>query len=739
MLYLAKTKQVMRLSLSSFLAVLLFSALCFSCSKNNNPNNTDTGENNPPVNQNNPTEFKLKSGVVYFEEASTKHLIEVDDETIILKDGIPVSMVPAIGEIIMAAQGETTPSGFLGKVISVESTSEGKEVKTESVALDEVFEELSIDTVIDVSDSLDQLVDEEGNVIKTRDEDNSIWEEFEEDGEEGESTKAEYVSGQQKTKSIAIQSDFFSGNIILSTGLNVRVKIENGVLLDYDVQLKTATSITGRLTFEGEKNLAINTKTLRLPGAVMIGPIALRPAIVYGFSIVAEGTVKMDGPMTIGLGSSTTRWRMNAEPTTFLDKSLGVKSEADYLDCDGSIKFQGRVGFQFGVFSQNLLAFGVDCRPYVAIGLSGSMEMQDELVMSKNLEARISGSMGPLGVYFVSRFFSSKLNDEKRISIDTPELSYVVPLFDKGTGLRCEKKIEDWKLSGQFGNLKLMMDVEEKGYALFKNGQNNPVQLQAVQEGETKADTEVVFNIPDNPMQYMVRPYNRVKDYLFYGAPIGNYISRIVKGRESYYFDYDSNGRLTQIKKVESDGYETSITYNYSGESIQLVGSYSNGEIEMDSRGRIVSFTESFSGDNVNKMTFSYMENGIRINEKHTGPMEWEWYYIVNTSGGDQVSETIYEGESPTTTSYSFADHPNDYSIDFTHYFFDDLGNFLPPFLAFPGFNNEHLLESYTSSYYGRIPFSYTFDEKKRVSSVVWTTYDTFRLDFYYTDLFENE
>lgn len=713
-------------------ALLLF--ITFSCEKpgtSGDPSGNDNYEYSD--------DFVLKEGVIYFDQTNAKYLVVKDEDWLVLKNDAPATLVPVVGNIVLASQSDNTPYGFMGRVSSVTETAEGKEIRAESVALDEVFEELHLEKNIDIAEQLDELVDEDGNPVEVETIDNSFWDQFNSENEDEVKTKTEYIHEEHFTKAISLSAQFLKGSLILSSNLYTKINIEKGIIHDYSIVLRSATSISGRLSFRGKANKEFG-KTVRLPGAIWVGPIALRPAIVYGLGLTVSGEVSMDGPLTIGLSSTTTRWENNNPGRTFIDKSHPVSCKATYLNCDGSFTINGQIGIQFGVFGQRLLALGIDWQPDISIGLSGEMHMEDKKMMVRDPEARISGSFGTFGAYLDGKFIKKLMKDKVRVSVQTPSLSYVIPLFDRGDKHKCFKKTGEWGLSGEFGKQELFLNIEKKGYALFKVGQEEPVSIQAapsISASVKSADTEFSFKVPDNPLDYCVRTLNILKDdsgkeYQFFGHLVGDFIKSIsVQYGTDYHctlpFEYDEFGRLVSAGSYRYSYAESSliITGGRYGFPVEDTLMPQEWHISLDSNGTITG--GSYSSGKSTELSITSGCSSYRFPES-------DYEHYVDFSWENNTLTQIHEhGEIPMSEGkVDIFDHYYDYSYgsyrnslgttDLSNYIMDMQ---IPPFVLIPGIVSEFLptgytfTQKYSSGYTSKetIGFSYTLDDVGRIHS----------------------
>ena len=135
-----------------FFSWILAVVLLLSCSD-------DKNEQTPQTPFNEPT-----SEVKVYTEAEANYVAEEPSEnTLVFGSNTPDNVLPKVGEIIQMPISESTPYGFLGRVISVDK-SEKITVSTETVPLEEAFPNLSLDADLTEMQNV-ELIDEDGNPV----------------------------------------------------------------------------------------------------------------------------------------------------------------------------------------------------------------------------------------------------------------------------------------------------------------------------------------------------------------------------------------------------------------------------------------------------------------------------------------------------------------------------------------------------------------------------------------------
>ena len=113
-----------------------------------------------------------------FNENITQYFTEVTGSYIRVSSDIPDSRLPEEGAVIVCLATENTPYGYLGRIMSIEETTDGYVWHTGPAALTDAFESLHMDESIDAMAQVEEMVDEDGKRYDFEIVDNSIWDEI---------------------------------------------------------------------------------------------------------------------------------------------------------------------------------------------------------------------------------------------------------------------------------------------------------------------------------------------------------------------------------------------------------------------------------------------------------------------------------------------------------------------------------------------------------------------------------
>lgn len=473
--------------------------------------------------------YVLKSTTKYFDGNNAGYAHVIDASTVHILSNAPAALVPAAGDVVLVGVSEQAPDGFMGKAVSIEKTAEYSVVKTEPASLEEIFEELHVDTTLEVFQECTSLVDEDGNEYACNAVDDKIWDalsgEEEEDVDIGDYVKSKASIGGEKsfTKSLPIKTSTFFGDLIMRSELSVKIDLQRGKIQDYDIVVNNKSYLEGSLGVSGggKAITLVPQVTLRLPVSIPVGGIIiLRPAIVSSITLVPQGSIKIAGKVRFGISDTIVRYHNGTHTETRGDMPP-VSVSSEYLDCEGSLTLKPRVALQFGVWGQSILAFGVDATPDLVVELSGKVYMSDKSLLDKKLTARATFAPS-FGIYLYSKLFSSVFNNI-RASVSIPSVSYDLDVLNWPTDRKLiRSEPGEFKVSAGF-NGKTLMEVDEAGFALFLPEEEEPVKKVPAKKSASSvkalssSESSVEIEYTGDPLKYIVRPYNKVKDYYFYG------------------------------------------------------------------------------------------------------------------------------------------------------------------------------------------------------------------------------
>lgn len=695
----------------------LLAVFCLAACTSTEPDNGGNGEMGRKTQF---PSFRLKSNTVYFGGEYEQFVSVVDTNTLVIAEKTPEGLLPKEGEVVFVPYSSKNPSGFMGRVTTVTKSAGAMTVETEACALEDVFEELHLDEEVSVSQYMDSVEDEDGNLVACELLPDDIWEDTQAamdslanlSGEQA-SSKAALQNSASYTRIIPFKYEGITGKVILSASVAVKIDISDGKLTDYNIVLKKKSfiSVHAEASLEKEiKKKLIPLKTFRIPAYIPVGPIVLRPAVLCSLDFFSSGNVKIGANIGVGVDEVTNRWHNGVKTTTFGDNNPNYVS-AYYLDAEGKIGLEGRIALQLGVFGQKLLAFGIDAIPKVTVGLSGKIDMDNKDLLKTDLEANLTLG-GSLGIYLYCKLLSSQW-ENLRTSIELPSKTWSLDLLDSGEGLKVTKESGTWRAHGDFAG-KQFMKLDEEGFALFRLDQDEPVDLKAVMKGKTPSTKagmdidEVSFTIKGDPSQYYVCPYNKVGAYCFYGNGIQKLIKRIKKSSDEYSLSYDGQGRLV---KVETNGGDT-WTYAYSKNCVLFESRFDVVTGYLNDDGLLLTVLDAYNDGEMHNTTTSTLSYDEFLNPS----LNSKWQY----SGGNHVSS----GEKNSYwRAYEYGTQADNLNLDLFHFVIDETGLELIPLVSFPHIHNRNLCTAILNydkdKLEDRFNLSYTLDKDGDVITIL--------------------
>lgn len=730
----------LRFALFPWIIILCCFLSCNPAELPDNQDGTNNGEQEASVNESGlvlSEGIVLKPGVKYFKADAQPYIEVLDTNLVSISSGIPDALKVAEGDIILVDCSDAAPLGFMGKVASIRPDGEKFIVHTMAASLEEVFDELHIDTSIDAFANAESFIDDDGVAYAATTVSNSFWEEIETGGKntnDAVSPKTKEGVSFLTIKRIPFNRGGFEGFIYLSSSVAVKIDIKKGHVQEYDLVMERQSYISGKmgLKIKGGATISVLPEvTLGLPVGIPVAPgIVLQPLICASLKAELEGEVNMGSYMYVGLEKSTTRLH-DGEHTMTSENNGSFKLSPYYLDCEGSVEIIPRVAVKFDVWGLRMLGFGVDAQASLKFTLDGKMEMVDKMKMTKELMCDVERG-GSVGAFLYGKLFDDK---EIRISVAIPSESYTVDLFDVGKGIKVEKSVGSWSLNAAFDD-DPFLSVDEKGFALFKSGEEEPVLLVSMNPNATTKgdDTPRSVSVPGNPLNYYLRPYNLIvserdgKKYYFYGKKVGDYVKSILvrfgpEYRTTLSFKYDDYGRI-----ISAGTYK----YQYSENSVHIEGALkgfpfadTGGELytwnlTLDNEGRLTSGSGSFAGVSY---VFSSGFRSLRHPDytSHYMNLSYDNGNLVHIleHGEDPVSDNVYIWNHNYSFSYDSRYNPANI-VDIMNYSLFE-SDIFPPFLVLPEISNKRMLSGYTftsnSGETEHYTTTYAFDEKGRISS----------------------
>ncbi len=312
------------------------------------------------------SEYVLGPQTIMYDEDMCRYIVEVGEDYFILNSSTPSDLIPSVGKIICCTITDQTPSGFLGKVTGTSADANGILVKCENVALDEAFSTLKVNTVINLSEYVEEVLDENGNKIEHEVVSSAILDSLTMNPDAADSTFVETKVGVKDYSDcleIPIEDEALEGKIFYEYLLNVDIDISRCII---DFSLVTRTGVNGELLIasaEGNKKWETLKRTLKLK-PIPAGPIVFVPQLNSQLNIYAEGEVNVKSTFQYIIENTEYKLNYNGkwynEANDISDDSENYFKLID-LELNGGFGLAPEIGFSVGLYTSKLVKMIIKC------------------------------------------------------------------------------------------------------------------------------------------------------------------------------------------------------------------------------------------------------------------------------------------------------------------------------------------------------------------------------------------
>ena len=394
---------------------LLFLVVAFQACKSDDELQTSVVNNNY---------YTTANGITVLKEEAQLFIVEspTNDSLLVFSSSTPDEALPNVGTIIYVPITEKTPYGFLGKVTAIEKGNEIM-VKTESVPLEEAFDNLSVDTVINLMDKVESVLDEDGNPIQYEMIDSTLTE-----------------SGDAKTRA----GGYWQGGVIKFpftigkredgheligalyaelTNFDFNVDIVNNELRYIDVKADPTVkiSLTDRIKIKKREEKSkligtVNCAPITIPTPIIV-PIILRPKLYLYLVYGATGEITASLSLQYQKSFETEiHWRNGTWDKKLLCNDL--KNENPWtvteFDVNGELYIGSKMGLLVGLYSATT-GIGITVTPKISLGAEAKLSTENLLDINPQVElaAKWSGDL-----YFTASLFNRPI---AHYSFSSPE------------------------------------------------------------------------------------------------------------------------------------------------------------------------------------------------------------------------------------------------------------------------------------------------------------------------------
>ena len=364
------------------LLLLIFFVAFVSCEKAENDAN---GTDNSLIGEN----YKLADGVVLVDDAISEQFVSVESGRIIMSSS--ANNVPTVNSILLAPITSITPNGMLVRIISVEKTPIGYVLVTEPAALQDAFEELHISGSFDISEFVDKVTDNDGNLVTADLVSSDIWSEFAKSPEDTTAVISTKASGHTDLSiRFPVSTGAFSGYVFSDFLLDMDIDISKRKLKKFDIRLNKQTGLSGTLRLKvasGFKLTLVEAEYNFKPFWIPNTPIVVRPKMYIEESFEAKGEIDMKSSLRFLSEDQIYSISFNGENTTFDSKKNPHNNnylKFDYLNADAQMELSAVCGVKFAFLNDDLLAFGVESDAKQKLILHDDISMDDKGLLVQN-------------------------------------------------------------------------------------------------------------------------------------------------------------------------------------------------------------------------------------------------------------------------------------------------------------------------------------------------------------------
>ncbi len=393
-------------------SILIILVLLFNACKED----TEIVETTQPANS---SEYYTESGTVStLNEDAIQYIGETVKEGSVLTfvAGTPKEVLPNIGTNILVPVSEHTPYGFLGKVTSIAEEGGAIKVQTETVALNEAFPNLSIDTTFNILENIEGIYDEEGNSVEYY---------LEEDGEVDTRADMEY-DWQNKRIVIPVPKEMFGEEFTVAGNMSLSFKGSKFDLDNKDEVKYLNLTVTPKLSVDVEVTSKIkggskefSTKKLNVRGKIIAGPVIIPITIPVCLKWGMKGKLttslrlQYESSCEAFLRYKNGEWSRGTKPINPNNKNPW---SVNRFDVDGEIYGGLSMAFIAGVFTTNIGA-GFELFPKISIEANADLSTINPLDV--NPKALIGGKLES-SVFCMAKLFGKGW---KEFKIPLPQLN----------------------------------------------------------------------------------------------------------------------------------------------------------------------------------------------------------------------------------------------------------------------------------------------------------------------------
>ena len=548
--------------------------------------NPDSGnsQNTPPIN--NSTEFVFCDNVVVFDNSNSSQIKVVDKTIININNDIDGVQTPKVGDIIYCMNSEKQPYGFIGRVVSLTDCGTYTTYITEEVLLTDIFEELHINTTVELPKDIPYFMDSEGNKYESSSVENDVWDTINDDNKDDNtnnpaSRASANLTGSHTAKIAISNSGAFSGHLYINSLLSLRIDISKGKLDEFSYEYNKRCGIVGGLSLSADKgrDFVLVNKTIMLPFSIAVGPLLLTTDFNIKCGLNCSAETKVEGGLNFEFDNSTAKFSYNNGSPTYEVLHADVSQNKHLV----LTRFETTVGvglyfdsaMEMACYHRNILAVGAGVKGEYNISVNNEIAYSNTELLKINPCVTITPEV-EAGVFCRSKLFKWS-GDEEEFGIYRSFVfaSFELPIFPEFYNFVTETANNKIKATAELIKKNYIKTTEE-GFALFKRDSDTALEHKKISPSTRNGESSISFDV-ENSNDYVVKPYTVSDGIYFYGEEYRRRRITAIQVEFSYGYNikydlmYNEDGFLQAITAPYDGEYTTS--WSYSNDSVTITES----------------------------------------------------------------------------------------------------------------------------------------------------------------------
>lgn len=491
-------------------------------------------------------EYEFNKDVKYYDEDLSSYISLVNDTTMLILPNMPDEYIPKTGDVILCPSTDSTPRGFLRRVVSIEEDANGMTISTEPATVADAFYHLKFEQRYDYAECVKEFRDSLGNEIPFEILEGSVLEQLDSvtiDSLDNITTKAKGdLDLGQKTIKLDISNRFFQGSAFIESEIYVKFDIGFGKVNEVTYVIDKKVGVKGKAFISSgelggkdyEDDFSIPFLDKSIPFGTPIGPPLMQffPSLNLGISFIANGSLSLEGEVNYILEDTKSSYSYingveHKEVINNLQRNESWMKMVS-LEAEGEFGLKGTVGIELRLWNGDLLAFGGEAALWFGMETKTSISMSDNALLIQSPQVNVHPSLSA-ALYIESYFIN---NRQHRIEAKV-ERSFE----DFDISLLPEFEFEEVKSNTQLTVKPIVepiciMEVSQQGFALFSDENPDtplvhkplpPSTIIAEIPTATYEDLliepeQIVFSLPsDTDKEYFVKPYVIADGGYYYG------------------------------------------------------------------------------------------------------------------------------------------------------------------------------------------------------------------------------